>query len=509
MNFGESLTIQTYRHPHKIAVEDDCKGITYQRLNERVNSLAHGLREIGLRKGSIVCQLQGNSIEHVELLYAVAKGGMIRLPLSPRAEKSEFIHIINSFEPEALLFEDEFTPVVAEIRPQLKCPRFIHCGSNPLPHSISYEDLATRYTKAEPAVEVQEGDPYLVQSTSGSTGMPKAALLSQGGMIRRSIFRAMDSGNHSRGIYVAVTALANTASIFFALSQLYIGGTIILRNRFDPVNTLKTIEEKKATFISMVPIMWERILQVPDLRRYDLSSLEIAISYGAPLHQSLKERLIREISPNVSEAYGITETGPITLSIKEEHLTKIDCVGKPTMHTKIRVLGSDGQEVPIGQQGEIVVRTPYMFMCYFKNPQATAEVLRGDWFYTGDVGNLDEDHSLYIVGRSKDMIISGGYNIYAEEVERVIGAHPAIQEVAVIGVPDEKWGEAVKAMVVVKPGMQVRESDIIDFCRDRLAGYKKPKSVDFLTSLPRIAVGKVAKQKLREKYWRDMDRKVH
>lgn len=224
-------------------------------------------------------------------------------------------------------------------------------------------------------------------------------------------------------------------------------------------------------------------------------------------------RVTREInegvSPNLVESYGITETGPITYLMPRDQLRKKNCVGQPTMHTKIKIMGSQGEEVPIGQEGEIVVKTPYLFLGYLKNPEATADVLRGGWFYTGDVGKMDEDNYLYIVGRSKDMIISGGYNIYAEEVEEVIAAHPKVQEVAVIAIPDDQWGEAVKAVVVLKPGMEASQGEIIDFCRGNLASYKKPQSVDFVTSLPRNDVGKVSKKIIREKYWAAFERNVH
>jgi len=464
---------------------------------------------LGLRKGDIICQLQGNSIEHIELLYAIAKGGMIRLPLDPRGEKSEFIHIINSFEPAALVFEEDFAAVVTQLRPQLSCARYIYIGPQPPPDTRSYEDLAKKFPQTEPDIEVGEGDPYLVQSTSGTTGLPKAALLSHGGMIKRALIRAVDLNNHSQGIYLAVTALANTGSTFYGLSQLYIGGTVILRNRFDVQDTLQTIQQKRITNISMVPVMWERILQAPNLKEVDLSSLEIAISYGAPLHQGLKEKLIKHVSPNLVEAFGLTETGPITNLMPHDQLRKVNSVGQPTMHTRIKIIGNEGEELPLGEEGEIVVQTPYLFMGYLKNPEETERVLRGGWFYTGDIGKLDEEHYLYITGRSKDMIISGGYNIYAEEVERVIAAHPKVQEVAVIGVPDERWGEAVKAIVVPKPAEKVTEGEVIEFCKANLASYKKPQSVEFVANLPRSGAGKVAKNRLRQMYAGGFERKIH
>lgn len=509
MNFGESLTIQSYRVPDKIAIQDDAKSITYKQLNARVNSLSHGLMELGLRKGDIVCHLQGNTIEHYELIYAVAKSGLIRLPLNPRAEKSEFIHIINNFEPQALVFEDESSTVIQEIRPLLKCSRFICVGGNLPPATTFYEDLATQFPMTEPPIEVMEGDPFLIQSTSGTTGIPKAALLSQGAAIRRALIRAIDLNNTSKGVYLAVTALANTASTFYGLSQLYLGGTVIVRNRFDPLETVKTMEKKKVTNVSMVPVMWERILQLPNLKGFDLRSLEIAISYGAPLHQSTKEKFIRDFSPNLFETFGITETGPISNLFPQDQLRKINCTGQPTMHTKIKIVDDSGRELPVGKEGEIVVQTPYLFMGYVKNPTATAEVLREGWYYTGDNGRLDEEHYLYIMGRSKDMIISGGYNIYAEEVEGVLATHPKVQESAVIAVPDEKWGEAVKAIVVLKEGCKATGEEIIDFCRAHLASYKKPQMVEFVSSLPHSGPGKVAKNRLREKYWAGLERKVH
>lgn len=354
-----------------------------------------------------------------------------------------------------------------------------------------------------------EGDPFLIQSTSGTTGFPKAALISQGGVIRRALIRAIDLNNHSRGVYLGVTALANTASMFYGLSQLYLGGTVVLRNRFDPSETVETIQKKKVTNVSMVPVMWERILQLPDLKGYDLRSLEIVISYGAPLHQSTKKKFIQDFSPNLFETFGITETGPISNLYPRDQFRKINCVGQPTMHTKIKIVDESGRELPMKKEGEIVVQTPYLFIGYMKNPGATAEVLREGWYYTGDIGRLDEEHYLYILGRSKDMIISGGYNIYAEEVERVLSAHPKVHQTAVIAVPDEKWGEAVKAIVVLKAGLEATEEEIIDFCKIHLAGYKKPQTVEFMSSLPYSGAGKVAKKQLREKYWADLERNVH
>jgi acyl-CoA synthetase (AMP-forming)/AMP-acid ligase II len=509
VNFGESLTTQSYRTPDKIAIEDDTKRITYQELNARVNSLVHGLTELGLKKGDIVCHLQGNTVEHFELLFAVAKAGMIRMPLNPRGERSEFIKMINTFEPQALIYEEEFGEVTQEIRSFLKCPRYIFVGPHPSLNSTTYKELATQFPITELEIEVEEGDPFLIQSTTGTTGFPKAALISQGGIIRRALIRAMDLNNHSRGIYLGVTALANTASIFYALSQLYLGGTVILRNRFDPLETIETIQGKRVTNISMVPAMWERVLQLPNLKRYDLRSLEIAISYGAPLHQSTKKKFIQDFSPNLFETFGITETGPITNLYPRDQLRKINCVGQPTMHTKIKIVDESGRELPLKKEGEIVVHTPYLFMGYMKNPGATAEVLREGWYYTGDIGRLDEEHYLYILGRSKDVIISGGYNIYAEEVERVLSAHPKVHESAVIAVPDEKWGEAVKAIVVLKAGLEATEEEIIDFCKIHLASYKKPQTVDFMSSLPYSGAGKVAKKQLREKYWAGLERNVH
>jgi acyl-CoA synthetase (AMP-forming)/AMP-acid ligase II len=509
MNFGECLTIQSYRVPDKIALEDDAKSITFRKLNERVNSLAHGLLELGLKKGDIVCQLQGNTIEHVELIFAIAKLGMIRLPLNPRAGKSEFIHIINTFEPKALVFEEEFSAVIVPLLPQVKSSHNIYIGSSQPSDTIAYEGLATKFPICEPDVSVEEGEPFFIQSTSGTTGLPKAAMLSQGGLIRRALIRAMDLNCNSKGIYLAVTALANTASVFYGLSQLYCGGTVILRDRFDALETVQTIEKKRITNISMVPVMWERVLNLANLKDFDLSSIEIAMSYGAPLHQATREKIIKNVTPNLFESFGITETGPITILYPRDQLKKLNCVGQPTMHTQIRILDENGQDLPIGKAGEIVAQTPYLFVGYLKNPQETAKALRAGWYYTGDIGRFDEDNYLYILGRSKEMIISGGYNIYAEEVERVVAAHPKVQEVAVIAVPDEKWGESVKAVVILKPGIQATAMEIIDFCKDNLASYKKPQSVDFVSSLPRVGADKIAKGKLREKYWAGFERKVH
>lgn len=509
MNFGDCLTIHSYRFPDKIALEDDAKGITFRKLNERVNSLAHGLLELGLRRGDIVCQMQGNTIEHIEVLFAIAKAGMMRLPLNPRAEKHEFTHIINTFQPKALILEEAFSSVIVPLIPQLKSAHYIYIGSTPPAGTFAYEGLASQYPVSEPDVSVEEEDPFFIQSTSGSTGVPKAAMLSQGGLVRRALIRAMDLSTTSDGILMAVTPLANTASVFYSVSQLYCGGTVILRNRFDTQETAQTIEKRRVTSISMVPVMWDRILRLPNLKDFDFSSLRVAISYGAPLHDDTREKIIREVTPNLCDMFGTTETGPITILFPRDQLRKSNCVGKPTMHTKIKILDENGRELPIGMEGEIVVRTPYMFMGYLKNPEETAKTLKNGWYHTGDIGRFDEDHDLFIMGRSKEMIISGGYNIYAEEVERVVAAHPKVQEVAVIAVPDNQWGEAVKAVCILKPGTEATEAEIIDFCKDNLASYKKPRSVDFVESMPRIGAEKISREKLREKYWAGFEKKIH
>jgi long-chain acyl-CoA synthetase len=509
MHFAQSLTIQSLRAPEKMAIKDDRRTITYRDLNARVNSIVHGLRNLGLKKGDLVCQLQGNLIEHFELLFAIGKAGMIRLPLNPRANPSEWLHIINSFEPRALVFDQEFATAVARLKPELKgCSCCISVGASTFEGAVSFEDLAVRFPSSEPETDIREQDPYIIQATSGTMGIPKAALLSQLGTIKRTLIRAVDLGNSAKGVYLAVTSLANTASTFYGLSQLYLGGTVILRNRFDPVDFLETIGREKVTNVSMVPVMGERILEVPGLDQYDLSSLEIFISYGAPLHRQTRRKLIEKVTPNLVETYGITETGPITNLMPHDQLRKEDCVGQPTMHTLIRIADREGNPLPPGETGEIVVRTPYMFMGYLKNPEETAKVFKDNWFYTGDVGRMDEEGYLYIVGRSKNMIISGGYNIYEEEVERVLAAHPKVKEAAVIGVPDEKWGEAVKAIVSLRPGVEVREEEIIEFCKENLASYKKPRSVDFVAALPRLSSGKVAKQQLREKHWEGHEKKI-
>lgn len=509
MNFAESLTIQSYRFPKKVAIKDDMRAITYRMLNSRVNSLTHGLVNLGLVKGDIVCQLQGNTIEHLETLFALGKGGMIRLPLNPRGNDEEWVNIINSFEPKALIFEEVFAPAVAEFRGGLSaCSHYVCIGRKPFPDAVFYDDLVTGFSKSEPDIHVEESDPFIVQSTSGTMGAPKAALLSQGNTIRRALIRAVDLGNHSKGVYLAATSLANTASTFYSLSQLYIGGAVILRGRFDPVDFLKTIEREKVTNVSFVPVMGERILEVPNLEDYDLSSLEFMIVYGAPLHAHTKKRLIEQVSLNLVETYGISESGPITMLMPKDQLRKQDSVGQPTMHTRIKIMDSSGKTLPAGQEGEIVVQTPYLFMGYLNNPEETAKVLKDGWFHTGDIGRLDEECYLSIRGRSKSIIISGGYNIYEEEVEQVLAVHPKIREVVVIGVPDERWGEAVKAIVVLRPDAEATEEELIDFCKKKLPSYKKPQSIDFLTSLPRASAGKVAKQKLRDKYWQGYEKRI-
>jgi len=509
MNFAESLTIQSLRWPDKIAIKTESRNTTYKVLNSNVNSLSHGLHSLGIKKGDMICQLQGNTIEHFELLYAIGKIGAIRIPLDPRGNLVEWKNILENFKPSALVYDNAFASSVRQLQADLgQHMHYIEVSRNPSKNAISYEDLTANFSKEEPEAEVCGKDPYIIQSTSGSMGIPKAVLLTHEATILRVLMRAVDLGNHLNGVYLAVTSLANTASTFFGLSQLFLGGTVILRDKFDPHKFLKTIEEEKVTNSSLVPVMGERLLEVKEITRYDLSSLQFLLVYGAPLHKKTRESLIRFVTPKIVETYGITETGPITNLMPHDQLKKMDSVGQPTTLTKIKIMDDRGEILSPGEVGEILVKTPYLFKEYLNNPKKTKQNFRNGWFHTGDLGKLDEDGYLYVIGRRANMTISGGYNIYEEEVEQVIAEHPKVKEVAVIGVPDETWGEAVKAVVVLKPNTQATEEEIKEFCKQKLPSYKKPRSVDFSAGLPRFSSGKLAKQKLRDKYWKGLKKKV-
>ncbi|MCC6532071.1 MAG: AMP-binding protein [Burkholderiales bacterium] len=491
---GEGLRRSAFRLPRKIAAQDRFRAITYAQLNRRVNQLAHGLISIGVRKGDAVALSVGNRIEHLEIIFAAAKIGALAIPLDVKWKALELGSVLSFFEPRVLILQPE---CVAE---------FEHAaGSHDLsflrPIVLSdstYGGLLDGQSEEEPPIEVSEHDPFAVLLTSGTTGFPKGCLSTHRAFAFVCIGNAIEKGLGVHDKAILASPLYFNVGRSFTLSIIFFGGTIILHEQFDADEILATIERERVTYMGAVPAMCERLLQALEAKRYDTSSLRCLLITGGKLHPAVLEKVEKKLTPNIYRSYGATDTGQMATSRPGEMHDKPEAVGRPVWFADVRIVDDSGQPVAASEIGEIICRSPIMAQGYYKNPEATRAAFRDGWFHTGDLGYFDDDCCLYVVGRKKDMVKSGGISIYPQEIESVLYRHPGILEAAVIGVPDAQWGEAVKAVVVPKPDAAVDPEQLIAFCKERLSSYKVPKSIEIRSNLPHTESGKVNKVKLRD-----------
>jgi long-chain acyl-CoA synthetase len=333
--------------------------------------------------------------------------------------------------------------------------------------------------------------------TSGTTGFPKGCLATHRTFVSHCINNAIEKGLGVHDKALLSSPLYFNAGRSFTLGIIYFGGTMILHERFDAVEVLQTIEREKITYIGAVPTMCERMLHVMESKRYETSSLRCLAITGGKVHPSVLEDLKKKITPNIYRTYASTDSGQMAISKPGDMETKPNAAGRPVWCVELRIVDDNNKPLPVNEVGEIVCQSPLASHGYYKNPEATNASFRDGWFYTGDLGYFDEEGYLFVAGRKKDMVKSGGISIYPLEIESLLYGHPDVLEAAVIGVPDAEWGEAVKAVIVLRSGSNVQGEDLLQFCRERLASYKVPKSIDIVSSLPHTEIGKVAKEKLK------------
>ena len=499
---GDGLRRNSGKFPLKIAVKDRYREITYGELNARVNQLAHGLLALGLRKGDGIAIAVGNRIEHLEIIFAAAKIGALAIPLDIKWKALELAAVLTAFEPRFIVLQEDCVEEFAKAE-MLKDLSFIKPVS--LSADRSYGGVLNGQNSDEPDASIAEDDPFAVMLTSGTTGFPKGCLVTHRTFVFHGINNAIEKGLGAHDIAVLSSPIYFNAGRSFTLGIIYFGGTMILHERFDAEEVLRTIEREKVTYIGAVPTMCERMLHVLESRKYDTSTLRCLAITGGKVHPNVLVALQREITPNIYRTYASTDSGQMAISKPADMARKPGAAGRPVWCVDLRIVDADNQRVKIGEVGEIICQSPLATHGYYKNPDATSASFRDGWFYTGDLGYFDEEGYLFVAGRKKDMVKSGGISIYPLEIESVIYSHPGILEAAVIGVPDKDWGEALRAAVVLKPDSDLTCEGLIAFCKERLAGYKIPKSVEFRSSLPHTEVGKVNKVKLREMILSEMD----
>ena len=515
MYLTQGLHRAVQRHPHKIATVDQGCEQSYELLHRRVARLAGALAARGVRQGDRVAMLAHNSARYVEFFLAAWWLGAAANPVNTSWSVAEIAYALKDCDCGVLLVDDQFLPLLAEIRARVDGLRLaIHGGELPTPEGVlRYEDILAA---AEPVADGRHGGDQLaaILYTGGTTGFPKGVMLSHANFWASSMARMAELPNSPDGVSLIVTPMFHVAGLGRLINMLVVGGTCVTQAQFRPDTVLRAIEAHQVTDVVLVPSMIQMLIDDPLFSSDGIRSLQRIVYGAAPIAPMLLERMLDRM-PGVEfmHTYGMTETAAsVSINPHFNHGAagrasgRVRSAGRCGFGAEIRIVDSAGQELPRGTVGEIAVRGPMVMQGYWKKPAETAAALRDGWLYTGDGAYMDEDGYFFVVERIKDMIISGGENVYSAEVENVIIQHPAVAACAVIGVPHLTWGEAVHAVVVARPGMNVDVTELLAHCRSQLAGYKCPKSVDIRASLPMSAAGKVLKQDLRQPFWQGQSR---
>ena len=509
---GDVLRSSVEKHPDKTAFIFKDKKLTYAQVNQRANRLANGLLSKGYKPGDHIAVLAFNCLEYFEILFALGKVGMVAVPINFRLVGPEITYTINHSNSRALIYEADFREELSGIRGDFEkiAPNdYMVFGGRGEDGDTDYEEFLASADMAEPEVDVEESQLWYIGYTSGTTGKPKGAMRSHrcNILLASSVIYLKDPGH----TILLCMPLFHSNSIWFTMASVYFGHTTLLypTGGFDPREILDIFQREKITFTSMVPTMYSLILSVPDKDSFDVSSIKVLLCSSAPLMTSTKEQILEFFSQaQLYEGYGSTETGAVTTLYPEDQYRKVRSCGVANPFVRIKLLDLNGNEVPVGEVGELYAINPSMFEGYYNQPEMDAKSFIGAYASVGDMAKMDEEGFYYIVDRKNDMIISGGENIYPTEIDDLLAKHPKVASVAVIGVPDEKWGEVVKAVVVPKPGEQPTQEEIIAFAKQNLAGYKCPKSVEFRQSLPVNPTGKILKRQIREEFWEGSEVKV-
>lgn len=489
-----------FRDKEALYCEPTGRRFTYVQLNERTNRLANALRGVGFTKGNVIAFLSKNRAEVMETFYANAKSGFLGLPLNYRLANKEIIHLLELYEAKALIFENDFIEVAQEARLQLPgIKKYIIIGDEAPDFALEYEALIAESSPMEPEIKVTEDDASYLNLTSGTTGLPKGYILSHYSNANVVIDFNILFNITKDDVVLTVFPMVGRVAFAWGGVSLYVGARQVVMN-FEPRKVLEVIQSEKVTISNWVAAMANFILGIEDLHNYDVSSLRGLVFAGSPFPVALQESVRQHICSNLFEYYGLQETAVVCCASPKDKVRKPASIGKITPWSELRIVDDTGADVSTGEKGEIIVKTVSSTTSYYKNENETIKAFRNGWFHTGDLGYLDDEGYIYISGRCKDMIVTGGQNVFAAEVENVLVKHLAVQDCAVIGLPDEKWGEAITAVIGKKPDTAVTEEEIVTFCKGEIAGFKVPKRVIFEHQIPRTPTGKTTKYVLVDKY---------
>ena len=522
MLIGDILSMNAYRFPDKFALITDQGRRTYMQIEESANRIAHVLLNLGLNKGERIALIEKTGIACIETACAVVKTGALLVNINNLLGPQELLKILTDSEPSMLIFGKEYEGLVQEIKNSVPSIR----------HYISTEDCdwamclnkeALCCSTERPKVNTAESDPFMILYTAGTTGEPKGAVYSHKAFWENLLLTVIDTYKQTYDeSWIGPVPMYHIGGYATLMRIFLMSNTFYLKGKFDPSDYLVTIENEKITILYAYPTMINAMIQCPEAKDRNLSSLKLIVYGGSPISETTLQKAYELFKSDFLQRYGATECcgSAILILSPEAHRLALSgdgrarkvlqSAGKPCLGVRVKLIGLDDNEIKTpGETGALVAKLQAPMSEYWRSPTETAKVLQNGWLRLGDIAKFDEQGNYYLVDREKDMIVSGSRNIYPREIEEVLYSHPGVKEACVIGVPDDYWGEAVKAIVALNSGERVTAEDLINFCKEHMASYKKPKSIDFVESLPKNAGGKIMKRELRKKYWEGKERFVH
>jgi len=507
--FAEIIQRNSLLYPNNEAFIYRSKRVTFAEFNERVNRLIHGLKGIGCKKGDVIGVLSWNCLEYMDAWGAAMKGGFILAHLNPRLSETELSQVLLQSGSKVLLCGADFSDMAGRFQHDLEELRhyFVFDTTS---KKYAYDDFLSESSPKEPEVDMTAEDPLTIFYTSGTTGAPKGAVYNHRQKLENTMVKALEMGIQTTDRSLIVLPMFHIGGDSHIWPFFMKGACNIIQERgsFDPAVMLKTIQDEKVTDVQIVATQLIVLLNNPGIDRYNLGSLKRIWYAASPMPTEVLKRGLAKFGPIFMQGYGMTESGPNTTRMtKEAHIQSkaapeeynvLASCGQPCIGVQVRIVDDEGEDLPPGEVGEIIVRSSLLMTEYWQQPKETENVIKNGWLHTGDMGYYDNNAYIYVVDRKKDMIITGGENVYSKEVEDVLYQHPAVYEAAVIGIEDSHWIECVHAVIVKNNGAQVTDEEIIAFCKERIAKYKAPKSIEFVKELPKSPQGKILKRELKK-----------